>query len=146
MPSPGIELTVSEPPTDSMRSGTHTIKGAVGLYRHAEALFQQALIRRELGQQQQAAADLERLVALPALPPEQAQRGQYWRARLLEGLDQPGAQAALARVAAEHPTSYYGLLARSRSVLPLPTLLLRLFLEFAKPGSRLPRPVGAGRD
>ena len=30
-------------PTDSMRSGTHTIKGAVGLYKHAEALFQQHL-------------------------------------------------------------------------------------------------------
>lgn len=79
-----------------------------------EALFQQALIRRELGQKQQAVADLARLVALPQLSSEQAQRAQYWRARLLEDLDDPGAAAAMARVAAEHPASYYGLLARSR--------------------------------
>jgi peptidoglycan lytic transglycosylase len=80
----------------------------------AEALFQQALLRRDLGQKAQAAADLARLVALPQLSPEQAQRAQYWRARLLEDLDDPGAAAAMARVAAEHPASYYGLLARSR--------------------------------
>jgi soluble lytic murein transglycosylase len=80
----------------------------------AQALFQQALIRRELGQKPQAAADLARLLALPALPPEQAQRARYWRARLGEELDEPGAQAAMALVATEHPASYYGLLARSR--------------------------------
>ena len=79
-----------------------------------ESLFQQALIRRELGQRPQAAADLARLVALPQLPSEQAQRAQYWRARLLEDLDDPAAPAAMAKVAAEHPASYYGLLARSR--------------------------------
>jgi soluble lytic murein transglycosylase len=79
-----------------------------------EALFQQALIRRELGQKPQAAADLARLVALPQLSAAQAQRARYWRARLLEDVDDPGAPAAMARVAAEHPASYYGLLARSR--------------------------------
>ncbi|HYV44258.1 MAG TPA: transglycosylase SLT domain-containing protein [Myxococcaceae bacterium] len=79
-----------------------------------EALFQQALLRRELGQKPQAAADLARLVALPQTSPEQAQRAQYWRARLLEDLEDPGAAAAMAKVAAEHPASYYGLLARSR--------------------------------
>jgi len=79
-----------------------------------EALFQQALIRRELGQKKEAAADLARLAVLPGLAPGQAQRARYWRARLLDDLDDPGAQAALAKVAADHPASYYGLLARSR--------------------------------
>ncbi|HVE82588.1 MAG TPA: transglycosylase SLT domain-containing protein [Myxococcales bacterium] len=79
-----------------------------------EALFQQALVRRELGQKRPAADDLARLLALQGVPPDQAQRAKYWRARLLDELADPTAPAALVKVASEHPATYYGLLARSR--------------------------------
>jgi soluble lytic murein transglycosylase len=79
-----------------------------------EALFQLAWQRRAAGALDAALATLDRLERLPGVDREQRVRGRYWRARILADRRDPGAGAAFAALAADHPASWYGLLARAR--------------------------------
>ncbi len=79
-----------------------------------EALFQLAWQHRAAGAQDAALAALDRLERLPGLGREQQLRARYWRARTLAGKGEASAAAVFAALAAEHPASWYGLLARGR--------------------------------
>jgi len=81
-----------------------------------EALFCLAWQRRAAGQRDAALATLERLGRLPGLGLEQRLRARYWRARTLEEWDEASAAAELSALEAEHPATWYGLLARGRLV------------------------------
>ncbi len=79
-----------------------------------EALFRLAWQHRAAGARDAALATLEHLGRQPGLGREQRLRARYWRARTLERWDEASAAAELAALAAEHPASWYGLLARAR--------------------------------
>jgi len=79
-----------------------------------EALFQLAWQHRTAGAHRAALAALDRLERLPGLGREQQLRARYWRARTLAAKGDAWAAAAFAALAAEHPTEWYGLLARRR--------------------------------
>jgi soluble lytic murein transglycosylase len=79
-----------------------------------EALFQLAWQHRAAGAREAALAALDRLERLPGLGREQLLRARYWRARTLAEKNDASAAAAFAAMAAEHPASWYGLLARDR--------------------------------
>jgi soluble lytic murein transglycosylase len=81
-----------------------------------EALFRLAWQHRAAGARDAALATLDRLGRLAGLGREQRLRARYWRARTLEEWDDASAAAELATLAAEHPASWYGLLARGRLV------------------------------
>jgi soluble lytic murein transglycosylase len=81
-----------------------------------EALFRLAWQHRAAGARDAALATLDRLGRLAGLGREQRLRARYWRARTLEEWDDASAAAELAALAAEHPASWYGLLARGRLV------------------------------
>ncbi|HZA49800.1 MAG TPA: transglycosylase SLT domain-containing protein, partial [Myxococcaceae bacterium] len=80
----------------------------------AEALFHLGWLHRKRGDVAEAARAFERLEQSASAEHEDQLRARYWRARVLdEGRD--GASLALyRRLAAEDPTTWYGLLARSR--------------------------------
>ncbi len=79
-----------------------------------EALFQLAWQHRAAGARDAALATLDRLGRLAGLGREQWLRARYWHARTVEETDAASAADELARLAAEHPVSWYGLLARGR--------------------------------
>ncbi len=79
-----------------------------------EALFRLAWQHRAAGARDAALAALDRLGRLTALGREQRLRARYWRARTVEQGDEASAAAEFAALAAEHPASWYGLLARGR--------------------------------
>ncbi len=79
-----------------------------------EALFLLAWQHRAAGMPEAAIAALDRLARLPGVGREQELRARYWRARTLLEKDDASATAAFAALAAEHPASWYGLLARAR--------------------------------
>lgn len=79
-----------------------------------EALFQLAWQHRAAGDRKAALAAIDRLDRLTGLDREQRLRGGYWRARILADAGEGSAPAGFAALAGEHPTSWYGLLARGR--------------------------------
>ncbi len=79
----------------------------------SEALFQLAWQRRAAGERKAALAAIDRLERLAGSGREQRLRGRYWRARTLADAGE-ASSASFAGLAAENPTSWYGLLARRR--------------------------------
>lgn len=79
-----------------------------------EALFQLAWQYRARGDRKAALAAVDQLERLAGLDREQRLRGGYWRARMLADAGDSSAPARFAGLAAQYPTSWYGLLARGR--------------------------------
>jgi soluble lytic murein transglycosylase len=83
----------------------------------AEALFKSFWLRRARGELDQARALLDKLETTFARAAEsyERERAQYWRARLSEGEGRTKeAVEAYARLAVNHPGTYYGLISRRR--------------------------------
>ncbi len=83
----------------------------------ADALFKSFWMRRQRGERAQALAILDQIEQTFADAPEsyELERARYWRARVEEGAGNTHAAAELlAKVAVEHPATYYGLIARKR--------------------------------
>jgi len=83
----------------------------------AEALFKSFWIQRSRGAVDTALRLLDRIEArfIRAEESYEVERARYWRARLLEARGERGQAAeVLSQLFAEHPTTYYGLLARVR--------------------------------
>ncbi|HME90996.1 MAG TPA: transglycosylase SLT domain-containing protein [Myxococcaceae bacterium] len=83
----------------------------------AEALFKSFWIHRGRGAVDAAMRLLDRIEArfIKAEESYELERARYWRARILEAQGHPDqATEVLSQLLAEHPTTYYGLLARIR--------------------------------
>jgi soluble lytic murein transglycosylase len=80
----------------------------------AEALFREGWLHRRRGELEQAARAFERLERSPTADHEDQLRARYWRARVLDGSRDGDSSQRYRRLASEDPTTWYGLLARSR--------------------------------
>lgn len=113
-----------------------------------EALFKSAWIRRSRGELEPALAVLERIEASGAHAAEtyDVERARYWRARILQQRGRQHEAASLfERLAVEHPATYYGLLARQRTLELAPSRqdFLREQLRFPA-RAESPWPLHAG--
>jgi soluble lytic murein transglycosylase len=81
-----------------------------------EALFRKFWIHRARGESSAAIAALDRMEATfkDAYDPYEMERAEYWRARTKSASDPGTAGAEYEALGAQHPTTYYGYLARLR--------------------------------
>ncbi|WP_242361047.1 transglycosylase SLT domain-containing protein [Anaeromyxobacter sp. SG17] len=108
----------------------------------AEALFQLAWQHRTAGAHAEALAALDRLDRLPGLGRDQRLRSRYWRARTLAEKGDASAARAFAALASDHPTEWYGLLARGR--LPQDVVQTASFSAASSGGAAPVWPLEAG--
>jgi soluble lytic murein transglycosylase len=80
----------------------------------AEALFQLGWLHRERAEPDEAARAFHRLEQSANAEHENQLRARYWRARVLEEMKDGASLALYRRLVTEDPTTWYGLLARSR--------------------------------
>lgn len=100
--------------------------GCASRYPHGnfaeEALFNAAWIHRRRGDRPRALAALEELEKLPNVRSERLLRARYWQARIREEAGDSSASGLFARLAAQHPASWYGLLAMTRTGAAAPAV------------------------
>ncbi|MGO8969182.1 MAG: transglycosylase SLT domain-containing protein [Myxococcaceae bacterium] len=113
-----------------------------------EALFKTFWLHHRLDDDAAGLAALDRVEELFARAEDSydVERARYWRARVLEAQGQrPSAVAVWTSLAREHPTTYYGLLARARLAEREPGAALEL-AQGAVPTGAAPQPtlVAAG--
>jgi soluble lytic murein transglycosylase len=110
-----------------------------------DALFKIFWIQREAKQLEKALATLKQIEELFASEVEgkHLDRALYWHARLLDKA--PEAVALYARLAQEHPSTYYGLLARGRLETLDPAKAAEVAAQLTLPGrTEGPWPLFAG--
>lgn len=115
---------------------------------YAEALFKSFWIHRRLNGKSQALAILDKIEKGLATADESydVERERYWRARLVETEGRKDeAVELLARLALEHPSTYYGLTARTRLKTLDPKRGETVLASVAKlPAPLSPFPLDAG--
>jgi soluble lytic murein transglycosylase len=118
-----------------------------GDYR-GEALFKIFWIHRSRGELAPALDALDRIEAgyLTAPDSHEVERARYWRARVLEAASERDAAVDLyASVGAEHPATYYGLIARRRLLRLDPQRGRAVEGELTVPAAASPWPMNAGQ-
>jgi soluble lytic murein transglycosylase len=94
----------------------------------SEALFRAFWLHQRRGERAAALAALQAVEQLPqaARTDEALWRARYWHARVMETQNEvPAALAGYERIATDRPTTWYGMLARSRLALLAPGRLVR---------------------